>query len=104
LMAITNSFITALLALGWILVIHFIEGNILNPKIMGKSAEIHPVLVILALMAGQNAYGIFGALIAVPLFSILQNTFLFIRELIFNIEEVSGSETAKVPKYDDLDE
>lgn len=104
LMAITNSFITALLALGWILVIHFIEGNILNPKIMGKSAEIHPVLVILALMAGQNAYGIFGALIAVPLFSILQNTFFFIRELVFSIENVSESELAGIPKYDDQDE
>jgi len=87
LMAITNSIITALLALAWILIIHFIEGNILNPKIMGKSAEIHPVLVILALMAGQNAYGIFGALIAVPIFSILQNSFFFIRELVYSVEE-----------------
>jgi len=66
LMAMTNSFITALLMLGWILIIHFIEGNILNPKIIGKSADIHPVLVILALMAGQQAYGIFGALLCVP--------------------------------------
>ncbi len=46
LMAITDSFVTGLFALGWILIIHFIEGNILNPKIIGKSAEIHPVLVI----------------------------------------------------------
>lgn len=91
LMAMTNSFITALLALGWILIIHFIEGNILNPRIMGKSAEIHPVLVILALMAGQNAYGIFGALIAVPIFSILQNTFFFIRELVFSLDETTES-------------
>ena len=104
LMAITNSFFTALLALGWILIIHFIEGNILNPKIMGKSAEIHPVLVILALMAGQNAYGIFGALIAVPLFSILQNTFFFIREIVFSIEEFSEPEPAGMPNYDDLED
>ncbi len=83
LMALTNSFITALLMLAWILLIHFIEGNILNPKIIGKSAEIHPVLVILALMAGERVYGIFGALIAVPIFSILQTSYLFIREIVF---------------------
>ena len=83
LMALTNSFITALLMLAWILLIHFIEGNILNPKIIGKSAEIHPVLVILALMAGEREYGIFGALIAVPIFSILQTSYLFIREIVF---------------------
>lgn len=92
LMALTDSFLTAVLMLGWILLIHFIEGNILNPKIIGKSAEIHPVLVILALMAGERAYGIFGALIAVPIFSILQTSFIFIREIIFagadHIEEM----------------
>jgi predicted PurR-regulated permease PerM len=104
LMAVTNSFFTALLAFGWILIIHFIEGNILNPKIMGKSAEIHPVLVILALMAGQNAYGIFGALIAVPLFSILQNTFFFIRELVFNIEDASELDSAGIPTTMNLDD
>lgn len=105
LMAVTNSFFTALLALGWIVIIHFIEGNILNPRIMGKSAEIHPVLVILALMAGQNAYGIFGALIAVPIFSILQNTFFFIRELVFSMDEVSDPQPATgLPSYDEMDE
>jgi predicted PurR-regulated permease PerM len=82
-MAVTNDFFSAFAMLCWILLIHFIEGNILNPKIIGKSAEIHPVLVILALMAGQQAYGIFGALIAVPLFSILQTSFIFIREIVF---------------------
>ncbi len=84
LMAITNSFFTGLLTLAWILGIHFIEGNILNPKIIGKSAEIHPVLVIFALVAGERTYGLFGALIAVPLFSILQTTFIFVRETIFS--------------------
>ncbi len=105
LMAVTNSFFTALLALGWIVLIHFIEGNILNPKIIGKSAKIHPVLVILALMAGQNAYGIFGALIAVPIFSILQNTFFFIRELVFTMDDVSDPAPATgMPSFDELDD
>ncbi|MBU2515473.1 AI-2E family transporter [bacterium] len=100
LMAMTNSFITALLILAWILMIHFIEGNILNPKIIGKSAKIHPVLVILALMAGQKAYGIFGALIAVPFFSILQTTFIFIREIVF-VDEIQPEDlNSNADKFD----
>jgi predicted PurR-regulated permease PerM len=86
LMAITSSLWTGLLALAWILGIHFIEANLLNPKIIGRSAEIHPVLVIFALMAGERAFGLFGALIAVPVFSILQTTFIFTREILLEAE------------------
>ena len=79
-MALTDSIWTAVLSLIWILIIHFVEGNFLNPKILGKAAEIHPVLVILALVAGQETFGLPGSLLAVPLFSILQTTFLYILE------------------------
>lgn len=65
------------LTLGWILLIHFIEANFLNPKIMGSASKIHPVVVVFALIAGENAYGIAGALLAVPAASILQSCFRF---------------------------
>ena len=66
-----------MLALGWILLIHFIEANFLNPKIMGSASKIHPVVVIFALLAGEHAYGIVGALLAVPTASIIQSAFTF---------------------------
>ena len=61
----------------WILGIHFIEANILNPKIIGSSAKIHPVLVIFSLILGERTYGLVGALLAVPLLSAIQVIFLF---------------------------
>jgi predicted PurR-regulated permease PerM len=70
-MALTNGVSVALLVLLWILGIHFIEANILNPKILGSAAKIHPVLVIFALLAGEHAYGLLGALLAVPVASVL---------------------------------
>jgi predicted PurR-regulated permease PerM len=79
-MALTVSLSTALLALGWILVIHFIEGNFLNPKILGASAKIHPVLIVFALLVGEHVAGVVGALLAVPIFSLVQNSFLFLKE------------------------
>lgn len=85
LMALTVSLSSALLALGWILMVHFIEGNLLNPKIMGTSAEIHPALIVFALMAGEYLAGIAGALLAVPIFSILQTMFLFLKDEILDV-------------------
>lgn len=81
LIALTVSFSTALVALAWILVIHFIEGNFLNPKVMGDASKIHPVFIIFALVAGQYLAGIMGALLAVPAFSLVQNSFLFLKGL-----------------------
>lgn len=67
--------ITSLLAILWIGCIHALEANFLNPKILGSSAQIHPVLVVLALVAGEHFYGIFGALLSVPIASILLTLF-----------------------------
>lgn len=74
------SFMTGLFTLIWILVIHQIEANLLNPKIMGDAAKVHPVLVVFALLAGEHFFGIPGALLAVPVLSITQTIFLHNRE------------------------
>jgi predicted PurR-regulated permease PerM len=65
--------------LAWICGIHLLEANFLNPKIMGESAKIHPVLVVFALIAGEHSYGIVGALFAVPVASIIQTIFTYYR-------------------------
>jgi len=69
-MALPNGIMTGVLVLGWILMIHFIEANLLNPKIIGTSAKIHPVIVIFALLAGEHSFGLIGALLAVPVASV----------------------------------
>jgi predicted PurR-regulated permease PerM len=73
---LTQSFGTGLFVLVWILGIHQIEANLLNPKIMGDAAKIHPVLVVFSLLAGEHFFGIQGALLAVPAMSIAQSLFL----------------------------
>lgn len=60
----------------WILLLLFviqqIEGNILSPKITGKSTDIHPLVIIILLLIGDKAYGIFGMIIAVPVAAIIK--------------------------------
>lgn len=43
-----------------------IEGNILGPYILSKSTDLHPVTVLLAILAGAGLFGLLGALLAVP--------------------------------------
>ena len=60
----------------WILGIHQLEANLLNPKIMGDAAKIHPVLVVFSLLVGEHFFGPVGALLAVPCMSLPQTVFL----------------------------
>ena len=62
----------------WIIGIHLVEANVLNPKIIGTAAKIHPVLVIFALFFGEASFGLVGALLAVPLLSAIQVVFMYL--------------------------
>ena len=48
-------------------VVQFIDGNITGPRIVGQSAGLHPLWVMLALAIGGATMGFIGLLLAVPL-------------------------------------
>src|SRR6185295_4104753 len=77
---LTQSPGTAFGVLAWILGIHQLEANFLNPKIIGDAAKIHPVLVVFSLIAGEHFFALVGALFAVPCMSVAQTIFLHFRE------------------------
>jgi predicted PurR-regulated permease PerM len=81
----------ALLVLAWVVTIHQLEANFLNPKIMGDSARVHPVLVVFALLTGEHLAGIVGALLAVPVLSITQTLFLYMRERFLGVPRNSSA-------------
>ena len=55
-----------------IIVVQVIEGNLLSPYIVGKSIHIHPILIILALLVGEEAAGILGMILAVPILTCIK--------------------------------
>lgn len=79
-LGLTQSFGTAVFVLAWIVGIHQLEANFLNPKIMGDAAKIHPVLVIFSLLVGEHFFHTAGALLAVPAMSIAQSVFIHVRQ------------------------
>jgi predicted PurR-regulated permease PerM len=78
LLALTVSLGKGLAALAWIVFIHGLETYVLNPKVMGDAARIHPVLIVLALVVGERTGGIVGALLAVPVMSVFVAVFKFL--------------------------
>lgn len=59
--------IPAIIMLGIVLLVQQIEGNLLQPLIMGNAVKVHPLAVVLAVTAGGIIAGIPGTLFAVPL-------------------------------------
>jgi predicted PurR-regulated permease PerM len=55
-----------------------LEGHIVAPQIFGHTLRINPLLVIFALLLGQHLYGLVGALLALPVLSILRETVLYL--------------------------
>ena len=56
------------LALGivGIIIVMFLDSNVINPRLLSANVEVHPLLVIAALLAGGAVGGIAGMLVAVP--------------------------------------
>lgn len=55
-----------------------LEGHIVAPQVFGHTLRINPVLVIFALLLGLHVDGIVGALVALPLLSILRETVVYL--------------------------
>ncbi|MGZ4594990.1 MAG: AI-2E family transporter [Actinomycetes bacterium] len=63
--------VAALIMLGGVVAVQQIEGHILQPFLMGRLVRVHPLAVVVVIAIGGIAFGIFGALIAVPLTAII---------------------------------
>ncbi|NCT91174.1 AI-2E family transporter [Cellulomonas sp. APG4] len=69
---------TALVMLLIVLGVQQLEGNVLQPLLLGHAVSLHPVAVLLAVTAGSLAAGIVGALLAVPLAATLNTVILYL--------------------------
>jgi predicted PurR-regulated permease PerM len=55
-----------------------LEGHVVAPQIFGHTLRINPLLVIFALLIGLQLYGIVGALVALPILSVLRETAVYL--------------------------
>jgi predicted PurR-regulated permease PerM len=62
--------------------VHQLEGHVIVPRVMGQALGAHPLLVIFALIAGTELYGIAGALLALPVLAMGREIVLFLHRRI----------------------
>jgi predicted PurR-regulated permease PerM len=76
----SGGFVQAILVATLFLVAQQLEGNVLQPKIMGGSVGVHPLWVLFATLAGTALYGVVGAIFAVPVIAIIAAAVRYLRE------------------------
>ena len=64
---VANGPLNALLVLGVVILVNQLEGNFLQPVLMGRSMKLHAFVILVALTVGTVLGGIVGAVLAVPI-------------------------------------
>jgi predicted PurR-regulated permease PerM len=65
---VDHEILSALLRTGLVFgLAEVVEGYVLVPKVLGDSLGLHPVVVLVSVMVGGAALGMFGLLLALPL-------------------------------------
>ncbi|MGN1383158.1 MAG: AI-2E family transporter [Eubacterium sp.] len=55
-----------------LLIIQGVDGAVVNPRLLSKNVQIHPMLVLIGVIAGNKAGGFLGMLVAVPVTALLK--------------------------------
>ena len=79
LLCLSDSFTRALLFILFLIVLQQLEGNLIYPRVVGKSVGLPGILVFVSVLLGADIGGILGILLSVPLCSIL---FVLVKEAV----------------------
>jgi predicted PurR-regulated permease PerM len=66
-------FVTIGLVLGWFIIIHILEGYVLQPRLVGHSVGVNPTILIVAALGAGEVFGLWGALFAAPVAGVAQS-------------------------------
>jgi predicted PurR-regulated permease PerM len=72
LLALFQGWQLALFVLGYFVLAHVLEADVIGPRILGKAIGIHPAIGLVAFLAGTELFGIWGALFAAPVAGLIQ--------------------------------
>ena len=81
------------------IVFNIVQGNVVQPLVYGKTVNIHPAVVLMAIPAGGAIGGLLGMVIVVPIISIISHSWRTVLHL-FDPEESQPVAAASVPAPD----
>jgi predicted PurR-regulated permease PerM len=73
--AAVDSGTKATLVLAFLAVLRIVEDYVLYPRIIGSGIHLHPLAIILAILAGNELAGITGIFLAIPVIAVLTVTY-----------------------------
>ncbi|MDF2950879.1 MAG: hypothetical protein K0S18_462 [Anaerocolumna sp.] len=82
---INGQYQVLIIAIIALFIIQTVDGNIIAPKLLSHSIQIHPVLVIISLIFGSAMGGLLGMLLAVPVGALIK--LLFVRFIDLRLEK-----------------
>jgi len=62
-------------------IVQQLEGNLISPQIMGRTLQLHPMLIVAALLVGGKMAGILGMVAAVPVVAVMKVVVRQVREI-----------------------
>ncbi|MFJ6078526.1 AI-2E family transporter [Pseudarthrobacter sp. NPDC092419] len=68
---VANGPVVALIVVAVVVAVNQLEGDLLQPIVMGKSLQLHALVILMALTAGTILAGIVGAVLSVPLAAVV---------------------------------
>ena len=72
--------VTGIICLATVVIVQFIDGNILNPIIVGKAVSLHPITIMLSLLVFEYFFGIIGMILATPIVATVKIIFIHFNE------------------------
>jgi putative heme transporter len=76
---VSNGVVAALLVFGAIVLVQQVEGHLLYPLLMGRTVNLHPAVIIVALGIGGIVGGIIGVFLAVPVAGVISVILSYVR-------------------------
>lgn len=68
---VANGPVVALIVVAVVIAVNQLEGDLLQPIVMGKSLQLHALVILMALTAGTILAGIIGAVLSVPMAAVI---------------------------------
>lgn len=75
---VLKGWVAAIIVLATVLIVQQLESNVLQPILMGKAVELHPLGVFLGVAAGATIAGVPGALFAIPVIAFVNSTLQYL--------------------------
>ena len=93
--ALTDSFWQAFWVIVVVLIVQQVDSNLIYPRVMGASLHVHPLTIIVLLLAAGNIAGIAGMILAVPFYAVIRTVIVYAWQLwqIQQMPEVDTEQT-----------